>query len=69
MRSKLFEQKRIENIFEETLKLVQKGRDLFDSQVDILPEKNIGPLIGSLQRMKDIFDDSERGKMYICLSV
>jgi hypothetical protein len=69
MRSTLFEWKRIEKIFEETLKLVQKGRDLFDRQINILAEKNIGPLIGTLQRMKDIFDDSEGGKMYICLSV
>ncbi len=61
MRPKLSEWKRIEKIFEEASKLLQKGRDHFDSQVDILAEKNIGPLMGSLQRMKDIFDDSEQG--------
>jgi hypothetical protein len=61
MNLQLSEPIRISHIFEETSKLIQEGQDALDREVDIVSGRNIGPLIDTLQKMKEIWlDESGR---------
>jgi hypothetical protein len=57
MNLQLSEPIRISYIFEETSKLIQEGQDALDREVDIVSGRNIGPLIDTLQKMKEIWLD------------
>ena len=57
MNLQLSEPIRIGHIFDETSKLVQKGQDSLDRQVDIMSGPNVGPLIDTLEKMREIWID------------